>query len=179
MADKVARSLLSGTLICYIKGGVTVSSLRAFEDFTVGLRFQSSRALTFTAEQIKSFASEWDPQPPHLDEEAGRRSAFRGLVASGWHTAAAAMRLIVDSDLGLSGQGAGVAVESMRWRLPVRSGDSLRVEGTVTAARPSRSHPDSGIVEFRVIAFNQRDEAVLEATHVVMVARRSALPVAT
>jgi acyl dehydratase len=83
------------------------------------------------------------------------------------------MRLIVDSDLRLSGQGAGLAVESMQWRLPVRAGDALRVEGSVTETRPSRSHPDSGIVKFQVTTFNQRDEAVLEATHVVMVARRS------
>ena len=83
------------------------------------------------------------------------------------------MRLIVDSDLGLGGQGAGMAVESMQWRLPVRAGDALRVEGTVTDIRPSRSRPGSGIVKFRVTTFNQREEPVLEATHVVLVARRS------
>ena len=130
--------------------------------------------MTVTAEGVKAFATEFDPQPPHLDEEAAGRTSFGGLVASGWHTAALTMRLIVDSDLGLSGQGAGLAVESMRWRLPVRAGDVLRVEGSVTETRPSRSHPGSGIVKFRVTTFNQRDQAVLEATHVVMVARRSA-----
>jgi acyl dehydratase len=129
--------------------------------------------MTVTAEGIKSFAGQFDPQPPHLDEAAAGRTSFRGLVASGWHTAALTMRLIVDSDVGLGGQGAGLAVESMQWRLPVRPGDALRVEGTVTETRPSRSHRDSGIVKFRVTTFNQRDEAVLEATHVVMVARRS------
>ncbi len=152
------------------------ASPRAFEDFTVGLRFRSLREIPVTAERIKSFAAEFDPQPFHLDEEAGRRTAFGGLVASGWHTAATAMRLIVDSDLGLSGQGAGVAVESMRWRVPVRAGDSLRVEGSVTETRPSRSRPDRGIVRFQVTVLNQRDEAVLEASHVVMVARRGATP---
>ena len=110
---------------------------------------------------------------PNELEEGARRTSFRGLVASGWHTAAVTMRLIVDSDLGLGGQGAGLAVEAMQWRLPVRAGDALRVEGTVTEARPSRSRPQSGIVKFQVTTFNQRDEAVLEATHVVMVARRS------
>jgi acyl dehydratase len=152
---------------------MTVSSPRSFEDFTVGLPFRSPSAVTLTAEVIKAFATEFDPQPPHLDEEIARGTSFGGLVASGWHTAAATMRLIVDSDLGLSGQGAGMAVESMQWRLPVRAGDSLRVEGSVTETRPSRSHPDRGIVKFRVTAFNQRGEAVLEATHVVLVARRS------
>jgi acyl dehydratase len=156
-----------------MKPEVTVQSPRSFDDFTVGLRFRSPSAVTLTAESIKAFGGQFDPQPPHLDEEAARRTSFGGLVASGWHTAAVTMRLIVDSDLGLAGQGAGMAVESMQWRLPVRAGDALRVEGTVTETRPSRSRPDSGIVKFRVTTFNQHDHAVLEATHVVMVARRS------
>jgi acyl dehydratase len=156
-----------------MKPEMTVPSPRSFEDFTVGLRFLSPSAVTLSAESIKAFGAEFDPQPQHLDDQAGRRTSFRGLVASGWHTAAVTMRLIVDSDLGLSGQGAGLAVEAMQWRLPVRAGDSLRIEGSVTETRPSRSHPDSGIVKFRVTTFNQRDEVVLEASHVVMVARRS------
>ena len=165
--------MVSGTLIWYIKANVTVPSPRSFEDFTVGLHFRSRSAVILTAERIKAFAAEFDPQPPHLDEEAARLTSFRGLVASGWHTAAVAMRLIIDSDLGLGGQGAGLAVESMQWRLPVRAGDALRVEGTVTETRPSRSRPDSGIVKFRVTALNQRDEVVLEGSHVVLVARRA------
>ena len=156
-----------------MKAAVTVPSPRSFEDFTVGLRFRSLSAIALTAEGIKTFAAEFDPQPPHLDEEAARRTSFGGLVASGWHTAAVTMRLIVDSDLGLAGQGAGMAVESMQWRLPVRAGDALRVEGSVTETRASRSRAGSGIVKFRVTTFNQRDEIVLEASHVVMVARRS------
>ena len=172
-AGEGVPSLVSGTLIWYMKLEVTVPSPRSFEEFTVGLRFRSLGAVTLTAEGIKAFAGEFDPQPPHLDEEAARRTSFGGLVASGWHTAAVTMRLIVDSDLGLSGQGAGMAVESMQWRLPVRAGDALRVEGSVTETRPSRSRPNSGIVKFRVATFNQRDEVVLEASHVVMVSRRS------
>ena len=91
---------------------------------------------------------QFDPQPFHLDDAPGPDALFGGLVASGWHTAAVVMRLIVDSDLGL-GRGAGVAVEAMRWRVPVRAGDRLRVEGTVTETRPSRSHSDRGIVKFQ------------------------------
>ncbi len=151
---------------------------RFFEDFTVGLRFRSFGEIPVTAERIRSFAAEFDPQPFHLDDDAGRDSLFGGLVASGWHTAAVAMRLIVDSDLGLSGRGAGLAIESMRWRGPVRAGDSLRVEGTVTETRPSRSHADRGIVKFQITAHNQRGEAVLEATHVVMALRRGVSPIA-
>src|SRR4029079_5080703 len=114
-----------------LKARPMVLARRLFEDFTVGLRFRSSCEIAITAERIKSFAAEFDPQPFHVDDQAGRQSLFGGRVASGWHTAAVAMRLIVDSDLGLSGQGAGVAVEAMRWLVPVRAGDSLRVEGTV------------------------------------------------
>jgi acyl dehydratase len=150
---------------------------RCFEDFTVGLRFASSADIVVTEERIKSFAAEFDPQRFHLaDDDDSRASIFGGLVASGWHTAAVAMRLIVDSDLGLGGRGAGVAIESMRWRAPVRPGDSLRVRGVVTATRPSRSRPDHGLVTFQTTVFNQRDEAVLEATHVVLALRRGATP---
>jgi acyl dehydratase len=149
---------------------------RFFEDFTVGLRFRSFGEIPVTAERIKSFAAEFDPQPFHLDDAAGRDSLFGGLVASGWHTAAVAMRLIVDSDLGLGGRGAGVAVESMRWPAPVRAGDSLRVEGEVTETRASRSQGDRGIVKFQTTVYNQRGEAVLEATHVVMALRRGVSP---
>jgi len=147
---------------------------RHFEDFTVGLRFRSPAVVAMTAERIKSFAAEFDPQPSHLDEGAARETIFGGLVASGWHTGAVAMRLIVDSDLGLSGQGAGVAIESMRWLRPVHPGDTLRVEGTVTETRPSRSRGDRGVVKFRALVYNQRDELVLDGTHVVMVLRRDA-----
>jgi acyl dehydratase len=150
---------------------------RFFEDFTVGLRFRSFGDIVVTAERIKSFAAEFDPQPFHVDDAAAGRSAlFGGLVASGWHTAAVAMRLIVDSDLGL-GHAAGLAVESMRWRLPVRAGDSLRVEGTVTETQLSRSRADRGIVKFQTAVYNQRGEAVLEAAHVVMALRRGVSPI--
>lgn len=158
------------------ESGVMVASPHAFEDFTVGTRFRSLHQIAVTAERIRSFAAEFDPQPFHLDEEAGQGTDFGGLVASGWHTAAVAMRLIVDSDLGLAGQGTGMAVESMRWRIPVRAGDSLRVEGSVTETRPSRSRPDRGIVRFQVTVLNQRNEAVLEASHVVLVVRRGGAP---
>jgi acyl dehydratase len=145
---------------------------RLFEDFTVGLRFRSPSAVAMTAERIKSFAAEFDPQPFHLDEGAARQTLFGRLVASGWHTAAVAMRLIVESDLGLSGEGAGVEIESMRWLRPVHPGDYLCVEGTVTETRPSRSRSDRGFLKFKSVVINQRDEVVLEAQHVVMVRRR-------
>ena len=149
---------------------------RFFEDFAVGLRFRSFGDVVVSAERIKSFAAEFDPQPFHLDDAAGPETFFGGLVASGWHTAAVAMRLLVDSDLGLWGQGGGVAVESMRFPAPVRPGDALRLDGTVTETRPSRSKGDRGIVKFEVRVYNQRNELVLEATHVVVALRRGARP---
>jgi len=149
------------------------SSPRYFEDFTVGLRFRSPQAVTVTAERIKSFAAEFDPQPSHLDEHTARETLLGELVASGWHTAAVAMRLIVESDLGLSGQVAGLEIESMQWVRAVRPGDRLRIEGTVTEARPSRSRAGSGLVKFRVTVFNQRDEVVLDAGHVIIARRRA------
>jgi len=154
-------------------GSVPAASAgRYFEDFSVGLAFRSKGTVGVTAERIKSFAEEFDPQPFHLDDAAARETLLGGLSASGWHTAAVAMRLIVDSDLGLSGHGAGVEIESMRWRRPVQAGDTLRVEGTVIETRASRSHADRGIVKFRAVATNQKNEVVLEATHVMVVRRR-------
>jgi acyl dehydratase len=150
-------------------------SLRCFEDFTVGLGFASRDGIILTAERIKSFAAEFDPQASHLGESAALEGLFDGLIASGWHTAAVVMRLIVESDLGLSGQGAGVGIESLRWVRPVRPGDALRIQGIVTETRPSRSHADRGLVKFRVSAYNQRDEVVLEAAHIVIVRRRESM----
>ena len=153
-----------------------VPTVRYFEDFTVGLRFRSSGAIAVTAERIKSFAAEFDPQPSHTDELAAGRTFLGELVASGWHTAAVAMRLIVDSDLGLYGQGVGVAVDSLRWLRPVRPGDRLRIEGIVSETRPSRSHPSRGVVKFVATVRNQNDEVVLDGTHAVVVNRRPTPP---
>jgi acyl dehydratase len=155
---------------------VTASPVRYFEDFTVGLSFRSPGAIAVSAERIQAFAAEFDPQPSHVDETAARESLFGGLVASGWHTAAIAMRLVVDSDLGLRGRGAGIEIETMKWLRPVRPGDSLRLEGSVLETRPSRSLPHRGIVKFRTLVYNQHDTLVLDAVHVVIVERRSGAP---
>jgi acyl dehydratase len=148
----------------------------SFDDFAIGSRFKSSREIQISAEQIKSFAAEFDPQPLHLDDEAARLVSAGGIIASGWHTAAVSMRLILDSDLPLTGRGVGMAVESMHWRTPVRAGDRLRLEGTVTEIRPTRSHAAREIIKFHVTVYNHQDAAVLDATHVVLVARRGAAP---
>ena len=151
--------------------------LALFEDFTVGSSFRSPGATVVTAERIARFAADFDPQPlPQTDPERAPHHEQAGTIASGWHTAAVAMRLLVESDLGLHGQGAGVAVKSLRWPKPVRPGDTLRAEGVVTGARLSRSRPDSGVVEVHVVVRNQADQVVLEAEHVILVRRRTPPP---
>ncbi len=146
---------------------------RFFEDFAVGQRFRSATA-TVTAEQIKSFAAAFDPQPFHLDEAAAGESLFAGLAASGWHTAAIVMRLIVESDLRPAGGTIGAGVEEIRWPRPVRPGDVLHVEGEVLELRASRSRPELGIVKIRATAFNRAGEPVQISTPVLMVRRRPA-----
>jgi acyl dehydratase len=147
-------------------------SERYFEDFAVGQKFHSATA-TITAERIKSFAAEFDPQPFHLDEEAAKRSLFRGLAASGWHTAAVTMRLLVDSDLHPAGGTIGAGGEDLKWPRPVRPGDVLRVEGEVLEMRPSKSRPELGIVKVRLTTYNQAGEPVQISTPVLMVQRRA------
>src|SRR5439155_4453604 len=103
---------------------------RFLEDFAVGQTFRSGR-LRIDKERIKTFGAEFDPQPFHLDEEAARDTIFRGLAASGWHTAAVTMRLLVESDLKPAGGIVGAGADELRWPRPVRPGDELRIESEV------------------------------------------------
>jgi acyl dehydratase len=139
-----------------------------FEDLTPGRRFASA-ALRIDAEQIKSYARSFDPQPFHVDEEAAKASLFAGLAASGWHTAGLTMRLIVDGPFRPAGGVIGASIDELRWPRPVRPGDSLHVVSEVVEARPSSSRPTIGIVRVRHTTFNQQDEPVqdLVANHVV------------
>src|SRR5690348_11396628 len=150
---------------------MSASQQRFFEDFVVGQKFRSGTA-TVTAEGIKAFAAEFDPQRFHLDEDAAKASLFGGLAASGWHTAAIAMRLFVESDLHPAGGTIGAGVEDLRWPKPVRPGDVLHLEGEVIETRASRSRPDLGIVKMRAAAYNQANEAGQTWTPVLMVQRR-------
>src|SRR6266403_4955379 len=132
---------------------------RFLEDFAVGQTFRSGR-LRIDKERMKTFGAEFDPQPFHLDDEAARDTIFRGLAASGWHTAAATMRLLVESDLKPAGGIIGTGFDECRWPRPVRPGDELRVESEVLEARPSKSRPDQGLIKVRTTTFNQNGEAV-------------------
>ena len=148
-------------------------SVRYLEDFAVGQTFGSGR-LTVDAAQIKAFAAAFDPQPFHLDEEAARRTFFNGLAASGWHTAALTMRLLVESELKPAGGVIGAGFDEFRWPLPVRPGDELNVESEILEVRPSKSRPDQGLMKVRTTTLNQRGEAVQIHVGNLLVPRRPA-----
>ena len=141
-----------------------------FEDLRVGQRFRTG-TYTITEEQIKAFATQFDPQPFHLDDTAARATLFGGLVASGWHTAAITMRLLVDGGVSLAGGSVGLGVE-LDWIEPVRPGDCLHVEGEVIELTASRSRPDRGRVKMRNETRNQRGVIVQVAINEVLVPRR-------
>jgi acyl dehydratase len=144
--------------------------MQYFEDFAVGQKFASARRRVEAAE-ITSFAAEYDPQPFHLDAGAARETVFGGLAASGWHTAALTMRLIVDSAFRPAGGILGFGGE-LAWVKPVRPGDELRAESEILELRHSRSRPDQGLVKVRVTTFNQHGETVQIFTPTLLVNRR-------
>lgn len=141
------------------------------DDLTVGQRFGSGRR-RIGLDAIRSFAAEFDPQPFHLDEAAAQETLFRGLAASGWHTAAVTMRLLVDSEFRPAGGVVGAGLEELRWPRPARPGDELRLEIEVLDVRPSKSRPEQGIVKVRVTTLNQDDEALQVYVANVVVKRR-------
>jgi acyl dehydratase len=132
---------------------------RYLEDFGAGQKFGSGR-LRIEGERIKSFAGEFDPQPFHLDEERARSTIFRGLAASGWHTAGVTMRLLVEGELKPAGGIIGLGFDELRWPKPVRPGDELHVESEVLEVRPSKSRPDQGLIKVRTTTLNQKGEPV-------------------
>ena len=134
--------------------------MRYLEDYAVGHKFGGAARVHVDSRQIKAFAAEFDPQPFHLDEAAAERSFFRGLAASGWHTAAMTMKLLVASDLRPAGGIVGAGFDEFRWPSPVRPGDELRVEVEVLEVRPSKSRPELGLVKIRTTTLNQNGEAV-------------------
>jgi acyl dehydratase len=141
-----------------------------FEDLAVGQKYPSG-ALVVTAEEITEFAAKFDPQPFHLDDRAAHASLFGGLAASGWHTAALTMRLIVGSSFRPAGGIVGSGGE-LSWRKPVRPGDELRIVGEIVELRPSHSRPAHGLVKIVVSTFNQHDEIVQTFTPTLLVERR-------
>jgi len=147
--------------------------MRYLEDFEPGQKYGSGR-LRVDAERIKSFAAEFDPQPFHQDEEAARRSIFGGLAASGWHTAAMTMRLLVESDFKPAGGIVGAGFDEFRWPLPVRPGDELYLDIEVLEVRPSKSRPTQGLIKVRTTTRNQKGQAVQVSVGNLVVPRRPA-----
>lgn len=149
-----------------------MSPVQYFEDFSVGQVFNTGR-FKVDADQIKAFAKQFDPQPFHLDEEAAKNSVFRGLAASGWHTAALTMRLMADGEFKPAGGIIGVGFDELSWSRPVRPGDELHAKSEILELRPSKSRPDRGLIRARTTTYNQNGEAVQSFVGNLIVPRRT------
>ncbi|MBB3423651.1 MULTISPECIES: MaoC family dehydratase [Rhizobium] len=143
-----------------------------YEDFQPGREFPLGPKHV-TAGEIIEFAREFDPQPMHLDEEAGRASILGGLAASGWHTSAVFMRMMCDSYLLATDAQGAPGIDFMEWKKPVLADDTLSGRSIVVEARPMRSRPGIGIVRFRHEVENQRGELVCLGENAVMIRMRS------
>lgn len=141
------------------------------EDFSPGQKFGSGK-LRVESDRIKSFAAEFDPQPFHLDEEAAGKSVFKGLAASGWHTASLTMRLLVESEIQPAGGIVGAGFDEFRWPRPVRPGDELHLESEVLEVRESKSRPEQGVIKVRTTTMNQKGEPVQVFVGSLIVPRR-------
>ena len=147
-------------------------NLHYLDDLVAGQHFVGSNRLRIDEDRIKAFAAEFDPQPFHLDAAAASASLFRGLAASGWHTAAVTMRLLVDSEFKPAGGIVGAGFDELRWPRPVRPGDELHVKSEVLEVRPSKSRPEQGLVKVRTTTLNQDGEAVQISVGNLVVPRR-------
>ena len=144
---------------------------RYFEDFVPGSVHEFGPAVVDEAEIIE-FARRYDPQRIHTDPEWARTGPFGGLIASGWHTAAIAMRLLVDQYLPATASLASPGIDELRWLRPVRPGDELRVRVTVMEARPSRSKPDRGLLRSRIEVLEADGSAVMTMIGLNLIIRR-------
>jgi acyl dehydratase len=142
---------------------VNTHGLRWFEDYAPGTMYDCG-AITVDQAEIINFAKEFDPQPFHVDPVAAASGPWGGLIASGWHTVALVMRLLVDNYVSAEASLGGAGADEIRWPYPVRPADTLRVRATVAEARRSVSKPDRGIVKTMAEAVNQNGQTVLRAT---------------
>lgn len=144
---------------------------RYLEDFAVGETF-TSEPITVDSGQIKAFAAEFDPQPQHLDEQAAAEGFFGGLVASGWHTAALAIKLVVLGEMRIAGGLVGSGLDDFQWYRPVRPGDTLIVESEVIEIRQSILRSKQGLIRLKIATLNQRGQPVLTLVANLVVPRR-------
>ncbi len=147
--------------------------MRYWEDFEAGMVFEYGDK-TVSREEIVSFARAFDPQPFHTDEEAARRTPYGGLIASGWHTVALFMRLFADNLLLDSSSAGAPGVKRLRWLIPLRPGDTLRVRTTIVEKYPSKSRPDIGFLDNCHEVINQQDAVIMRIEGVGMWRRREA-----
>lgn len=145
--------------------------MRYFDDFAVG-QVTEFPPRHVTEDEIIAFARDYDPQPFHIDPTAAAASPFKGIIASGWHTAGMMMRLMVDNLLRNAASMGSPGVEQLRWVKPVRPGDTLYLKGTILEVIPSRSKPDRGIVVTQYEMRNQNGETVLTMRGKGMYGRR-------
>jgi acyl dehydratase len=158
--------------------------MRFFEDFEIGQRRELG-SFTFTAELIRKFASQFDPQRFHLDEEEGRKSLFGGLAASGWHVASVCMKLLVADGQRQIGEalargeevaalGPSPGFRELRWIKPVLTGDTISYASEIVSKRVSEKRPQWGVLEARHTGTNQRDELAFSVLATAFAQRRSA-----
>lgn len=145
--------------------------MKYLEDFSIGQLWEFG-GYTLSKEEIIEFAIKYDPQPFHTDEAAAEDSIYGGLIASGWHTCAIFMRMLVDNVLDEPGNLGSPGIDELRWIKPVRPGDTLSCRLTVTEIVPSRSKPDRGVVKFHYELFNQDGVLVLTMRGMGMYRRR-------
>lgn len=146
--------------------------MQYLEDMKVGTKASFGR-YEVTREEVLEFAGKYDPQPFHLDDEAAAKTHFGRISASGWHTCAMTMAMLVENlkknkQAGLGSPG----LDELRWLKPVYPGDTLRVESELTEVTPSRSRPEMGSTKAKVTVFNQHDEPVMRLLSIGLVARR-------
>mgnify|MGYP000745917454 FL=1 len=145
---------------------------RWFEDYVPGT-VHDLGSVVVDEQEVIAFARQFDPQPFHLDKERAEKSAFGGLIASGWHTACMTMRLIVDRYLSEVSSEGSPGIDELRWLRPVRPGDQLTVRITILDARRSRSRPERGIVRSQIDTLNQDGKVVMHLTSTIFIRRRN------
>ena len=144
-----------------------------YEDMAVGSE-ESFGSYTASKDEIIEFASKYDPQPFHIDEDMAKQSVFGNLCASGWHTCAMTMRILVDHlmERGVASMGSP-GVDGIKWKRPLFPGDTLNVRGEILEKRDSQSRPNLGLVKSRYSVFNQDDELLMEMVTNVMMLKRA------
>lgn len=146
--------------------------MRYLEEFAAGQKYGGDARLRVEVERVKSFAAEFDPQPFHLDEAAAKASMFGGLIASGWHSGAMFIRMVVEHMTPVHATSGAMGFDDLKWVRPVRPGDVLSVESEIREKIESRSRPDRGTVKIESRIMNQQGEVVMSLVSLVIYLRR-------